>query len=195
MRKIQNATAWLAGALFSLLLVQVPAQAQKSTAKSVGKLSDPEVASVAVTANQIDIDYAKIAKERSKNEEVIKFANMMEKDHQSVIDQAVALVTRLKVTPKDNATSKKLMADAEKTKTMLRSKTGAAFDKAYIDNEVTYHKAVISTVNNVLIPESENAELKKLLQDVAPILNAHLQHAQKVQKQFSHKTAKQISKK
>lgn len=193
MRKIQNATAWLAAALFSLLLVQVPAQAQKSTtAKSTGKLTDPEVASVAVTANQIDIDYAKIAKDRSKNAEVIQFADMMMKDHQSVIDQAVALVTKLKVTPKDNATSKKLMADAEKTKTMLRSKSGMAFDKAYIDNEVAYHKAVIATVNNVLIPETENAELKKLLQDVAPILNAHLEHAQMVQKQFNKK---QISKK
>ncbi|MBK0402646.1 DUF4142 domain-containing protein [Adhaeribacter sp. BT258] len=178
---------WIAGALFSLFVVQVPAQAQKSTAKSTVTLSDPEVASVAVTANQIDIDYAKIARERSKNADVIAFADMMAKDHQSVIDQAVALVTKLNVTPKDNATSKKLMADAEKTKTMLRSKSGAAFDKAYIDNEVTYHKAVISTVNNVLIPETENAELKKLLQDVAPILNAHLEHAQMVQKQFNKK--------
>ncbi|WP_234462418.1 DUF4142 domain-containing protein [Adhaeribacter terrigena] len=187
MRKIQNAMGWIAGALFSLFVVQVPAQAQKSTAKSTVTLSDPEVASVAVTANQIDIDYAKIARERSKNADVIAFADMMAKDHQSVIDQAVALVTKLNVTPKDNATSKKLMADAEKTKTMLRSKSGAAFDKAYIDNEVTYHKAVISTVNNVLIPETENAELKKLLQDVAPILNAHLEHAQMVQKQFNKK--------
>ncbi|MFC5270251.1 DUF4142 domain-containing protein [Adhaeribacter terreus] len=180
MRKIQNATAWIAGALFSVFLLQVPAQAQKAT----GKLSDPEVASVAVTANLIDIDYAKIAKERSKNAEVIKFADMMAKDHQSVIDQAVALAGKLKITPKDNATTKKLLADAEKTKTILRAKSGAAFDKAYIDNEVAYHKAVISTVKDVLIPETENAELKKLLQDAAPIFQAHLEHAQMVQKQF-----------
>lgn len=185
---MQHAIAWMAGTLFSLLVVQVPAQAQKSTSK----LSDPEVASVAVTANQIDIDAAKLAKEKSKDAEVIKFADMMIKDHQSVIDKAVALTKKLKITPKDNTTSRKLLADAEKTKTMLRAKSGAAFDKAYIDNEVTYHKAVISTVNDVLIPDTENAELKKLLQDVAPILKAHLEHAQMVQKQFNQK---QISKK
>lgn len=180
---MQNVTAWMAGALFSLFVMQVPARAQQST----GKLSDPEVASVAVTANQIDIDNAKIAKEKSKNAEVIKFADMMAKDHQSVIDKAVALAGKLKITPKDNPTSKKLMADAEKTKAMLRSKSGAAFDKAYIDNEVAYHKAVISTVESLLIPETENAELKKLLQDVMPILKAHLEHAQMVQKQFNKK--------
>ena len=111
----------------------------------------------------------------------------MAKDHQAVIDRAVALVTKLKVTPKDNATSQKLLADAAKTKTMLQAKSGAAFDKAYIDNEVAYHKAVIATVTNTLIPETDNAELKKLLQDAGPIFKAHLQHAEMVQKQFNEK--------
>jgi putative membrane protein len=180
MRKLKTLTS--AGMLFGFFIVNVSAQAQ-----TTNKLSDPEVASVAVVANKIDIDYAKIAKEKSKNAEVIEFANMMAKDHQSVIDQAVALAKKLKVTPKDNATSKKLMADSEKTKSMLRSKTGTAFDKAYIDNEVAYHKAVISTVDGLLIPESENAELKKLLQDVMPIFKAHLAHAEMVQKQFKTK--------
>jgi putative membrane protein len=182
MKNIKTITALTAGMLFSFSMFITAAQAQKTD-----KLLDTEVASVAVVANQIDIDYAKMAKEKSKNAEVIKFANMMAKDHQAVIDQAVALVGKLKVAPKDNATSRNLLAGAEKTKTMLRAKSGAAFDKAYIDNEVAYHKAVISTVNDVLIPETDNAELKKLLQDAAPVFKAHLQHAEMVQKQFKSK--------
>lgn len=77
----------------------------------------------------------------------------MMNDHKAVIDQAVALVNKLKVTPKDNVVSKKLMADAEKTKRMLRSKSGEEFDKAYINNEVAYHKVVISTIETALIPQ------------------------------------------
>ena len=73
----------------------------------------------------------------------------------------------------------------KKTKKALRAKSGKAFDKAYIDNEVAYHKAVIATVNDVLIPQSQNAELKKLLQDVVPTFKAHLEHAEMVQKMFS----------
>jgi putative membrane protein len=92
----------------------------------------------------------------------------MKRDHQAIIDQAVALVTKLGVTPKDNAVSQKLLADAAKTNKMLNSKSGKLFDKAYIDNEVSYHKAVISTVEGVLIPESQNAELKALLQKWFP---------------------------
>ncbi len=151
------------------------------------KLTDAEIASVAVTANQIDINYAALAKEKSKNAEILKFAATMAADHKSVIDQAVALVTKLHVTPKDNAVSKSLNANAEKTKKELSSKSGDAFNKAYIDNEVAYHKAVISTVESVLIPQAQNAELKKLLQTVLPILKTHLQHAEMVQKKlFGH---------
>lgn len=146
------------------------------------KLTDPEVASVAVTANQIDINYASIAKEKSKNADVIKFAQTMSNDHKAVIAQAVALVTRLKVTPKDNAVSQSLNAGAEKEKAVLRTKSGKDFDKAYIDNEVAYHKAVIGAVETVLIPNAKNAELKALLEKVVPALKAHLEHAEMVQK-------------
>lgn len=151
------------------------------------KLSDAEVANVAVTANQIDIDYAAIAKRKSRTEAVVQFAATMASDHKAVIDKAVALVTKLKVTPQDNAVSKQLLADAAKTKAKLNALSGKAFDKAYIDNEVAYHKAVIAAIEGLLIPESENAELKGLLEGVLPAFKAHLKHAEMVQKMHTAK--------
>jgi len=74
------------------------------------------------------------------------------------------------------------LADAEQTGKALRAKSGKAFDKAYIDNEVAYHKAVIAAVSGLLIPQSQNAELKGLLEKVLPALNTHLAHAEMVQK-------------
>ena len=149
------------------------------------KLSDPEVASVAVVANQIDVNYGEIAKERSKNADILKFAETMISDHKAVIAQAAALVQKLGVTPKDNAVTRKLLGDAEKTKKTLQSKSGKAFDKAYIDNEVAYHKAVIAAVEGLLIPETDNGELKSLLQNVVPALKTHLEHAVMVQSKIS----------
>jgi putative membrane protein len=160
-------------------IISQQVSAQKPT------LSDPEIANVAVVANQIDIDNANIAKEKSQNNDVKNFAQTMINDHQSVIDQATALVKKLNVTPKENATGKQLLSDAKKTQTDLSSKSGSAFDKAYIDNEVAYHQAVINTVQNVLIPEAKNSDLKQLLQNVMPTLKAHLEHAQMVQKNLS----------
>lgn len=156
-------------------------------AKDAPKLSDPEIAHVAVTANQIDVDYAAIAKEKSTNKDVLQFAETMAKDHTGVIEQAAALAAKLGVTPKDNAMSKSLKEGEAKTSKMLRSLKGSAFDKAYIDNEVAYHKAVIDAVKNVLIPQTQNAELKNLLVSVAPVLETHLAHAEMVQKEFAAK--------
>lgn len=163
--------------LFSALFSQ-PVLAQKKAVK----LTDPEIASIAVTANQIDIKAAELAKSKSKNAEVTNFAHTMINDHQSVIDQATALVKKLNVTPKDNAISRQLQANAKKTMASLKGKSGSAFDKAYARNEVAYHKAVISTVESTLIPQTKNAELKNLLETVLPVLKTHLQHAEMVEK-------------
>lgn len=180
MKKIKSLAVITIRAFTGLLLFCSPAMAQQSL-----KLSDPEVASVAVTANQVDIDYAQIALTKSKNADVLNFAKTMTNDHKAVIAQAVALVTKLKVTPQTNSLTQKLLADAEKTKKELRSKKGAAFDKAYINNEVAYHKAVISVVETILIPATENAEVKSLLQNIVPALKTHLSHAEMVQKMIA----------
>ena len=156
-----------------------------TTSATPQKLTDPEIASIAVNADQIDIDYAAIAKEKSKNADVLKFAATMAKDHQSVNDQAVALATKLGVTPQDNPVTQSLLSGAATTKADLNSKSGADFDKAYIDNEVAYHKAAIDLVENKLIVDATNPELKSLLQTALPIFKQHLAHAEMVQNQFT----------
>jgi len=148
------------------------------------KLSDAEIASVAVTANKIDVDYAAIAQKKSKDAGILRFAKTMADDHNATIAAATKLVTKLKVTPKDNSLSQSLNADAMKTKKMLNEKTGKTFDKAYIDNEVAYHKAVIGAVETILIPQAKNVELKSLLESVMPVLRTHLEHAEMLQKSY-----------
>src|SRR5687767_8831570 len=117
MKIIKRFTALATIVIVCAVILSVPVIGQENP-----KLSDEEVASVAVVANQIDISYAEIAKERSKDAEVLAFAKTMATDHQGVIDQATALAKKLGITPKDNAVSKNLLADAEKTKKTLRSK-------------------------------------------------------------------------
>jgi len=179
--KKRNAFAIVNSTLFfALAFALTPVHAQQSL-----KLSDAEVASVALTANQIDIDQAQLATKKSTNADILNFAKTMTNDHKALIDQAVALATKLNVTPHTNDVTKKLLTDAEKTKQQLEAKKGKEFDKAYIDNEVAYHKAVINAVENVLIPETENEELKALLQNIVPALKTHLSHAEMLQKMLA----------
>ena len=144
-------------------------------------INDAQIAHIVVTANQVDIDAGKLAAAMASNAEVKKFGHLMMSDHAGVNKQATELATKLKVTPADNPTSQSLKAGGEKNVATLKSLTGAAFDRAYIDNEVAYHQAVLDAVDKTLIPGASNAELKALLVKVRPAFVAHLEHARKIQ--------------
>ena len=147
-------------------------------------LSDPEVAHVAVTANTIDIDLAKFALTRTRNAEVRKFANTMITDHSAVNAQAAALAGRLGVTPADNKVSQSLLAGAADARQSLAAQRGAAFDRAYLDREIAYHQAVLDAIDGLLVPTTDNAELKQLLTDVRPAVAAHIAHAKQLRGQL-----------
>jgi putative membrane protein len=157
----------------SLTVVSVPAFAQQPT--------DPQIAAIVVAANQVDIDAGKLAETKGSNADVKAFGKQMAADHTRVNASAVELVTKLKVTPEENATSKSLKAGGEKNLANLKGLSGAAFDKAYIDNEVAYHQQVLDAVDKVLIPSAKNEELKALLVKVRPAFVSHLEHAKRVQ--------------
>jgi putative membrane protein len=144
------------------------------------KPNDPQIAHIAYTAGQLDIAAAEQAKEKSTNKDVRAFAEDMERDHKAVNDKALALVKKLGVTPEDNDTSKALSKQAADKRAELAKLSGAAFDKAYIDNEVGYHKAVNAALRNTLIPAASNAELKDLLTTGLKIFQGHQQHAEHV---------------
>ena len=113
--------------------------------------TDPQIAHIAYTAGLIDIEAGKQALDKSQNNDVRAFAQQMIGDHTAVNDQALALVKKLNVTPEDNATSKSLAEAADAERKKLADLSGAAFDKAYVDNEVAYHKALDDAVSKTLI--------------------------------------------
>ncbi|HYM72327.1 MAG TPA: DUF4142 domain-containing protein [Stellaceae bacterium] len=144
------------------------------------KPTDPQIAHIAYTAGDIDIKAAKLALEKSKNPQVRAFAEDMVRDHTAVNDQALALVKKLNVTPQDNDTSKSLVKQADAERTKLSALNGAAFDKAYAQNEVAYHKTVNGALQNTLIPSASNPELKSLLETGLKMFQGHQQHAEMV---------------
>lgn len=163
---------------FLLLALGGPLAAHSQRPAPAPDLTDPEVAHVAVTANTIDIELARLAQSRSRHELVRSFAATMISDHSAVNAQAAALAGRLGVTPADNAVSQSLLQGAREARAAVESLTGAAFDRAYIAREVAYHKAVLDALDGLLIPTTEHAELAKLLTGVRPAIAHHHQRAQ-----------------
>ena len=163
----------------TLLALAFLAALGTSYAEQKSTVNDAQIAQIVVTANSIDIENGKIALGQSKTVGVDEFANLMIKDHTAVNNNATALVTRLGVKPEQSDTSKSLQSSADAEQAKLRGLKGHDFDKAYLENEVAYHKQVLGAITDVLIPNAQNAELKKMLVDVKPAFQAHLDHAEK----------------
>ena len=161
-------------ALAAITLLSSPVLAEGA------KLTDPQIAHIAYTAGVIDIAAAKQAIGKASNKDVKAFAEDMVRDHEAVNKQALDLVKKLKVTPEDNDTSKALSKQATDKLAELGKLKGAEFDKAYVNNEVAYHKAVNGALETQLIPSANNAELKSLLQTGLKIFQGHQQHAEHV---------------
>ena len=149
-------------------------------AQSAGP-TDPQIAAIVVTANQVDIDAGKLAKSKGHSPQVKEFAQRMITDHGAVNKSATELVTKLHVTPEPNATSESLKKGGDENLAKLKTLSGAAFDKAYVDHEVSYHEAVLNALDKTLIPSAQNAELKALLVKVRPAFQAHLEMAKNLQ--------------
>ena len=147
--------------------------------------TDPQIAAIVVTANQVDIDAGKLAKSKAQSSDVKSFAELMITDHTGVNKSATELVQKLHVTPEPNPTSQSLQKGGDENLIALKKLSGAAFDKAYVDHEVAYHEAVLNAVDKTLIPSAQNAELKALLVKVRPAFVAHLDHAKHVQAELA----------
>jgi putative membrane protein len=143
--------------------------------------TDPQIAAIVVTANQVDIDAGKLAKSKAHSKQVKDFAQLMITDHTGVNKSASELVHKLNVKPEDNPTSESLKKGGEDNVAKLKTLKGADFDRAYVDNEVTYHQAVIDALDKTLIPNAKNEELKALMVKVRPAFVAHLEHAKHLQ--------------
>jgi putative membrane protein len=138
--------------------------AASAMAQSTEKPTDPQIADIAYTAGQIDVTAANLALEKTKNRAVRSFAEDMARDHEAVNKQVLALLDKLKVEPEDNDTSKSL--------------SGAAFDKAYVENEVAYHQNVSEALEKTLIPDAQNSQLKQLLETGLKLFKEHQKHAE-----------------
>ena len=166
----------LAGAV-ALALTAATTLAPRPAAAQGGKPDDPTIVAIFDAANTWDMETGALAQKRGSTKAVRDFGAMLVRDHQQVRKQGRDLATSLKVhptPPKDFALAKD-HTDAMKR---LRGLRGQAFDKAFLEHEVSYHRAVLDAVGNTLLPATQNAQLRDLEQKVAPAFEAHMKAAQ-----------------
>ena len=157
---------------FAALMASSPALAdQPSDGKAIGYV---------VASNQGQVDLSKIARAKSKNEEVKTFAKQMIKVHEDRTSQFVALAMKIKVSPVVSPDSKALDEVLKKDQAALIHETGTAFDREFMQQEIDHHKHVITEIKDELLPSIKSADLKSVLNEMLPKIKVNLDRAEKI---------------
>ena len=157
-----------------------------AAAAAPAKMTDANIAAVLDAANESDSAFGALAVKKAKSADVKSFGRLMEGEHHALRAQGQQLVKKLNVTPQPPANFD--LPDKQRSAmTDLEGKSGADFDKAYIDHEVNYHQQVLDVAQKAL-GDAQNQELKDLIQKAAPVIQKHLDRAKEIQKKLTPAT-------
>lgn len=150
-------------------------------AAGTGGMNDANIFYVLNAADMADSAKGTLASTKGTSADVREFAKMMVRDHHSLRQQGQDLAKRLAIQPAPPP-SDSLPAKLDTAMSRLTAAAkGRDFDKAYVDHEVTAHLEVLSLVT-MAMAATRNSEIKNLIQKAAPVIQAHLDRVQAIQK-------------
>lgn len=147
--------------------------------------NDRQIAGTLFAANDAALSAAKVAEQKARHPEVKLLAQHMSAEHRLMNKQVRELCERLGIRAQQSATSAALAVRATRNEATLAKLRAAAFDTAYVDQEVAQHAELLALLDDTLIPDAQNGELKDLLIRIRPTLAAHLEHARTVQHELA----------
>jgi putative membrane protein len=143
--------------------------------------NDAQITKILHETNEGEIDLAKLAKSKSKNDEVKKFADHMIKDHTSNNKMGKQLTNKLNIKPVTSENSEEMKKEGSEKLAELKKLDGKEFDKAYMDSQVNTHTKVLSDLDNTMLTSAKNPELKAMLEKTRTAVSQHLDQAKKIQ--------------
>lgn len=146
-------------------------------------LSDGQVAKVLLTINDGEIDAAKLALKKSKNDDIKSFATAMESQHKENMAQSKELIKKEKFEPRESGLSKAIKSEAE-TENKKIKKAAGEFDKLYVAEQIQMHEKALKTIDDALLPNAKNPDLHAHLQTTRTAVADHLEHAKALQSKF-----------
>lgn len=181
---IRSTLLAIALATHGLLVGTLDGGAPNIDAPQAKTLNDATIVAIFDAANSADIETGALAAKQGASAEVREFGAMLERDHRQVRQLGRDLANKLHVTPTPPADDASARAHAA-AMTRLRALRGRAFDHAFLQHEVAFHKAVIDAVTTTLLPAIQNAEVKALVEKVAPAFQAHMTAADALDKKLA----------
>lgn len=151
--------------------------ATKTAAKASGNFSDGEILQVLRTLNEGEIAQAQLAAQKSNNQELQDAAERIIQDHQQN-NQRIDSMAQSGIELEKSPLSRGLELQTEEIREELAELSGTEFECTYLEKQVEQHQLALETVRAELLPDAENAQVRRLLSSTAPALQHHLQEAQ-----------------
>jgi putative membrane protein len=162
-----------------------PPPASDDTSSTAAPLKDEEIVKITASVDAAEIEQAKLAKSKSKNAQVKKFATHMITQHTQSKQKGAKLAKSAKLTPSDSDLGGQLEGKAQSTLETLKSADAAGFDSAYMEAQVKQHQEVLDLLDRQLIPNAQNADLKAQLQTTREMVQQHLTQGQEIQQSLA----------
>jgi len=161
--------------------VSADTSAMSTGAPAAGTWTDANIFALLDEVNAADSTAGAVAATKGTAAAVRDFGKRMMRDHHQLRAQGEALATKLKITPAAPSGDPVTPAAQKEMGTLNSTAKGKDFDRAYIDAEVDIHKAALDIATKAAA-QTQNAELKNLIQKAAPVIQGHLDKAESIQK-------------
>jgi putative membrane protein len=156
-------------------------QARQFQFPAIKTPSDGSVAGILKETNKFEIDLANGAADKATNPQVKQYATQVMTDWKTSDQSLDDVAKRANIKTEDNDATKSVRQMGDQMKDQFKNLEGAAYDRAYVDHEVAFNSSLMNYIDNQLIPNAQNANLKQLLTSQRQIVSTHLDAAKRLQ--------------
>jgi len=149
--------------------------------------TEAKIAAVGSVSNMSEIQPSQLALQRAQNPQVRQFAQQMIPDHTRLEQQMRQMLRQKGVTPEHNAYSYQMQQNLQPMMRELGAASGAAFDKLYMNHQISSHMSTLHALDTSLIPQARDPQMKAMLQQqVRPAVAMHFAEAQRLRDAVAH---------
>jgi len=167
------------------------AWSRASAAEPMGRTSiftsDSRMVGRFLMSNDVDLGFARMAYTTTTNEDVKAFARRMLTDHTQIVASIRALSADHDIIPAEDDAARDLRDLSTLQRDSLHALTGRAFDSTYVAMELDRHRAMLSMIDDVLLPRARSADRRETLASSRPIIAAHVAHAEQLEAAFARR--------
>lgn len=140
-------------------------------------LSEGQALGFFAAVNDGEIEAARLALERSKNEDVRAYAQRMIDEHDGVRQKLDGFGVRSAVSDE----RRRVIDRSKATAARLKRLQGVQFDRAYMAAEVEDHRMALEKIDQKILPNAKSGDFGSFARDQRPVIESHLDEARRIQ--------------